>query len=220
MQNHKKKHIRRENTCDPALKLLNGDITPDIQKHKENLWKKHLDAHWEHRHNTHILWNTIHGISNRASPPTLNNNHTQTYCELFHQTIHKHCQTHNTQHTRETHKIQGYNSTPTTTQVQEAIKQSKNNNSQGTGKLNIRHLKHIDPLGLALLTSMLKTALNTNIIPHIWKLANIVPILSMIAKTLEKSHLPYITANTPTQVCAPQARRSDPTPTSKGHGNG
>ena len=26
------------------------------------------------------------------------------------------------------------------------------------------------------LTSMLKTALKTNIIPHIWKLANIVPI--------------------------------------------
>ena len=62
-----------------------------------------------------------------------------------------------------------------------------------------------------------ETALNTNILPHIWKLANIVPIpkpnkdidkgtsyrpislLSVIAKTLEKSLLPYITANTPTQ---------------------
>ena len=67
---------------------------------------------------------------------------------------------------------------------------------------------------------MLKTALNTNIIPHIWKLANIVPIpkpnkdidkgtlyrpiyiLLVIAKTLEKRLLPDITANipnTPTQ---------------------
>ena len=62
---------------------------------------------------------------------------------------------------------------------------------------------------------MLKTALNTNIIPHIWKLANIVPIpksnkdidngtsyrpislLSVIAKTLDKSLLPYITGNIP-----------------------
>ena len=62
---------------------------------------------------------------------------------------------------------------------------------------------------------MLNTALNTNIIPHIWKLANIVPIpkpnkdidkgasyrsisiLSVIAKTLEKSLLPYRTANIP-----------------------
>ena len=72
----------------------------------------------------------------------------------------------------------------------------------------------IGRLGLAFLTSMFKTALNKNIIPHTWKLANIVPItkpnkdtnkgtsympiylLSVIAKTPEKSLLPYITANT------------------------
>ena len=62
---------------------------------------------------------------------------------------------------------------------------------------------------------MFKTALNKNIVPHTWKLANIVPIpkpnkdtnkgtsyrpislLSVIAKTLEKSLLPYITATIP-----------------------
>ena len=62
---------------------------------------------------------------------------------------------------------------------------------------------------------MFKTALNKNIIPHTWRLANIVPIPkpnkdtdegtsyrpislhSVIAKTLEKSRLPYITANIP-----------------------
>ena len=62
---------------------------------------------------------------------------------------------------------------------------------------------------------MFKTALNKNIIPHTWKLANIVPsqnpnkdtdkgtsyrpisLLSVIAKILEKSLLPYITANIP-----------------------
>ena len=68
----------------------------------------------------------------------------------------------------------------------------------------------------------IKTALNKNIIiiiPHTWKLANIVPIqkkinkdtdkgisyrsislLSVIAKTLEKSVLPYITGNTGTKT--------------------
>ena len=101
----------------------------------------------------------------------------------------------------------------------QAIKQSKNYNSQGPDKLNIRHLKHIGPLGLAFRTSMFKTALNKNIIPHTWKMANIVPIpkpikdtdkgtsyrpisiLSVIAKTLEKSLLPYITANIPKRPC-------------------
>ena len=32
-------NIRRANTCDPALKLLNEEITSDIQKHKQNIWK-------------------------------------------------------------------------------------------------------------------------------------------------------------------------------------
>ena len=117
-------------------------------------------------------------------------------------------------HTLNNTVAKGFN---TTSHVQDAIKQSKNNNSQGPDKLNIRHLKHIGPLGFAFLTSMFKTALNKNIIPHTWKLANIVPIpkpnkdtdkgtsyrpislLSVIAKTLEKSLLPYITANTPMQ---------------------
>ena len=135
---------------------------------------------------------------------------------MFHQTIHKHA-THKTNRSidRAAQNIKGYNITLTTSQVQEAIKQTKNNNSQCPDKLNIRHLKHISPLGLAFLTSLFKTALNKNMIPHTWKLANIVPIpkpnkdtnkgtsyrsislLSVIAKTLEKSLLSYITANIP-----------------------
>ena len=122
---------------------------------------------------------------------------------------------------RDTQNIQGYNITLTTSQVQETIKQNKNNNSQGPDKLNIRHLKHIGPLGLAFLTCMFKTAHNNNILPHTWKLANIVPIpkpnkdtdkrtsyrpislLSVIARTLEKSLLPYITANIPNTPMQP-----------------
>ena len=61
-------NIRRANTCDAALKLLIGEITSDIQ----NIWKEHLYAHWDHMHNTHIFWKTIHGLSNRKPPPTLN----------------------------------------------------------------------------------------------------------------------------------------------------
>ena len=65
-------NIRRANTGDPALKLINEEITSEIQKHKQNLWKEHLNEHCDHRHNTYILWKTIHGLSNRAPPPTVN----------------------------------------------------------------------------------------------------------------------------------------------------
>ena len=37
--------IRRANTCDPALKLLNEEKISDIQKHNQNIWEEHLDAH-------------------------------------------------------------------------------------------------------------------------------------------------------------------------------
>ena len=129
------------------------------------------DHTWSIQQSTTTHTKHIHNIQQQ------NSNYTHTHCELFHQTIHKHA-THKTNRhiNRATHNIQGYNITLTTSQVQEAIKQSKNNNSQGPDKLNIRHLKHIGPLGLAFLTSMFKTALNKNIIPHTWKLANIVPI--------------------------------------------
>ena len=176
------------------------------QAHHTHSFEDHT---WSIQQSTTTHTKPIHNIQQQ------NNNYTQTHCELFHQTIHKYATHKTNKHiNRATHNIQGYNITLTTSQVQVAIKQSKNKNSQGPDKLNIRHLKHIlCPLGLAFLSSMFKTALNKNIIPHTWKLANIVPIpkpnkdtdtvtsyrllslLSVIAKTLEKSLHPYITAN-------------------------
>ena len=50
----------------------NEEITYGIQKHKQNIWKEHIDAHWDHMHNIHTLWKTIHGLSNRATLHTLN----------------------------------------------------------------------------------------------------------------------------------------------------
>ena len=70
-------------------------------------------------------------------------------------------------------------------------------------------------LGLTYLTNTFNVALNTNPIPHMWKLANIIPILkpdkdhntgtsfrpisllSVISKTLEKALLPHISNNIP-----------------------
>ena len=61
-------NIRRANTCDPALKLIN-EITSDIQ----NICKEHLDAHWT-TGTTHTFYGR-HGLSNSA-PPTTHKNST------------------------------------------------------------------------------------------------------------------------------------------------
>ena len=183
----------------------------------EGALRRSLESQAQH---THSLED--HGLSNRAPPNTLNTSverttvirriftnykkadwtqFTEIHSPLSFRPPYPPTYTLQTEFSH--YYIQGYNITLTTSQVQEIIKQSKNNNSQGFDKLNIRHLKHIGPLGLAFLASMFKTALNKNIIPHTWMLANIVPIpkpnkdtnkgtsyraisiLSVIAKTLE-----------------------------------
>ena len=175
----------------------------------EGALRRSLGSQAQHTLNTSITFNN----KIATTPKHIANCFTKQFTNTVKHATHKT----NRHINRATHNIQGYNITLTISQVQEAIKQSKNNNSQGADKLNIRHLKHIGRLGLAFLTSMFKTVFNKNIIPHSWKLANIVPIpklnkdtdkgtsyrpislLSVIAKTLEKSLFPYITANTPMQ---------------------
>ena len=132
-------NISRANTWDPALNLLNEEITSDIQKRKQNISNEHIYAHWDHRHNTHILWKTIHGVSNRAPPTTLNNSITfnnkitntlkhiaNGFTKQFTNTVKQATHKTNRSIDRTTQNIQGYNITLTTFQVQEAIKQSKN----------------------------------------------------------------------------------------------
>ena len=55
----------------------------------------------------------------------------------------------------------------TTTQVQLAISNSTNSNSTGPDGINIKHLKHLEPLAIRNLTYMYNTALNTNTISHL-----------------------------------------------------
>ena len=58
-------NIRRANTCDPALKFATF-------KNTNKLMEGTLRCNWDHRHNTPIMWKSIHSLSNRAPPPILN----------------------------------------------------------------------------------------------------------------------------------------------------
>ena len=99
-------YIRRANTCDPALKLLNEEITSDIQttstKPMEGTLKCTLGPQAQHAHSLEdhsrsIQQSTSTHTKHSHNIQQQNSNHTKTYCEWFHQTIHKHCRTRNTQ---------------------------------------------------------------------------------------------------------------------------
>ena len=87
----------------------------------------------------------------------------------------------------EQHKTYTYH-----TSCQRGNKRSKNDNSQGPDKLNIMPLEHICSLVLALFTSMLKTALNNNIIPRISKLSNMSPSQGHRQWHLIQAHIPHL----------------------------
>ena len=40
-------------------------INKEITAYKTNLWKEKLDKNWDHKQNTHILWNTISSLENK-----------------------------------------------------------------------------------------------------------------------------------------------------------
>ena len=103
------------------------------------------NAHWDHRNNTYLIWKTIQSTYTYTEPlhniQLQNNNHiynvANCFTKQFTNTV-RHA-THKTNRSinRTTQKIQGYNITLTTTEVQGEIKQSNNNKSHGPDKLKI-----------------------------------------------------------------------------------
>jgi hypothetical protein len=172
--------IRATNVHDIRLHRLNQEIDNSIQQHKTDIWKEHLDNNWDHRQNTHILWKTIAGLSNKRPPQLYNrtikfNNKTaitnkdiaESFTKQFvNSTIHK---THrrNRQTDKKIKRMTGDPITITNEHTVDAIRQTKNNNSTGPDKINIKHLKHLGPLAVSYLTTILNLALNNNTIPYI-----------------------------------------------------
>ena len=210
----------------PSIPELNKEISTLISTNKTDIWREHIEKPWDHRKNTSTYWNTIHGLAHKRPQQQDNNSITfkdNTYInpkdiasafnKQFINTIPHKTNTTNRKITRKVLSLQLTQINITTEQVLAAIKNSKNDNS--TGPDNINHLKNIGNNGLQYITNIYNAAINDNKIPHVWKLAKIIPIpkpnkdintgtsyrpislLSVIAKILEKVILPYITQNIP-----------------------
>ena len=220
--------LRKQNPKDPNIKTLNEEIAQLVCTHKSNIWKQKLEENWDHKQNTHVLWKTINNLANKKTVAQPNrtitfNNTTYTTPKQIAKAFNKQF-VNVTKHTtkpnnrmidKKTKSLKQDYIQITIEQVKEAIRTSKNNNSTGPDNINIKHLKHLGPVAIAYLTQLYNIALNSNNIPHTWKLAKIVPIpkphkdagmgtsfrpislLSPIAKTLEKVILPHITQNIP-----------------------
>ena len=219
---------RTTDRADPQVAELNRQIDKAIQDHKTALWREHLDDSWDHRQNSHKLWKTIAGLSNKkpADQPNQSinfNNKTainskdkaKNFNSQFINTTKHTTSRRNRKINRAIAKLRGTDFVINTEMITSAIKGSKNNNSTGPDNINIRHLKNLGPRALEYIKAMFNIAINRNIIPHMWKLAKIIPIpkpgkdpnqgtsyrpislLSPIAKLLEKILLTEIKHNLP-----------------------
>ena len=182
-------NVRHSNPKDPQLPELNKNIDKQIQEHKTQLWREHLEDDWDHRHNTHKLWKTISALSNKKPKDTpnisiefnskiaINNKQKATlFNKQFANTIKHKTHPSNRIIDRNTRKLPSEEIVITEQQTIRAIKKSKNNNSTGPDEINIRHLKHLGPRAISYLTKIYNIVLNSNDIPNIWKMAKIIPI--------------------------------------------
>src|SRR6188508_3686911 len=64
--------IRKTNPKDSSLTTLNNEINKLISDHKTNIWKEKLDKNWDHKNNSHMLWNTISALSNKKTKSSPN----------------------------------------------------------------------------------------------------------------------------------------------------
>ena len=208
---HKIEHrnnIRAQNASDPSISELNSEITSLIQTPKYDIWREHLDTHWDHKHNTHTLWKTIHGLVNKT--PTQPKNNTMTFKEKtltlppptqianafnkqFTNTV-KH-KTQKQTDTQNTLKLQTTNITLTTTQVQVAHRTTWTRIPHQHVQYITKQQYHPSYMETSKHHSNPKTKRRHErkhiIQTHLTSLSD--------SKTLEKTLLPYITDNISTQ---------------------
>ena len=226
---NERNNLRKTDSKHPNLQHLNNQINKLIQTHKTNYWKTKLSQQWDHKTNSKTLWNTINSLAGKRTQPQ--SNRTITFHNKIKTTATEIATSFNKQFTRAsphqtnsnnrktdrsiTQLPKGQHTPITNTQVITAIKNSKPSKSSGPDDINTLHLKHLGPNAINFLTTIYNLAIETNTIPHTWKLAKIVPIpkpnknlnegtsyrpislLSPIAKTLEKIILPQLTSQLP-----------------------
>src|SRR6267154_1662858 len=182
--------LRTNNHLDPHISSFNKEISKLIDIHRTDQWKVKLDQIGDHKKNSHTLWNTINYLSGKKPPShpntiiTFNDKPALTpkqkaiaFNKQFVNVVKHATKRSNRKIDKHTRALPSTPILITSTQVSEAISHSSNNNSTGPDNINIRHLKHLGPLAIKYLTDIFNLALNRNIIPQIWKLAKIIPIL-------------------------------------------
>ena len=198
------------------------------KKHKQ--WQKTLSKA-DHRTNLNKFWNLMKSLNGKknspppnqpisfsqkvhTSPADISNSFVKQFTSISpHQSNRESRKV--IRKLRKSHPIDRNFKPFTSALVKEAIKQSSNSSALGPDNLNMLHLKHIGPNGIAYLTSLYNLSISQSSTPSIWKNSKIIPLLkpgkdpslsksyrpiSLLcpaAKVLERLLLPYLKQSLP-----------------------
>ena len=179
--------IRKINPKDPMVKQLNRDINTKIIDHKREKWREHLDNITASK----SLWPTIKDLTSQQQKPTNNQgikfndqvtNDPVDIANNLNRQFTPGSETKPVQESRTTDRnLKKKTIDPeiiiTTDQVTKAIKKSKASKALGPDDLSPVMLKHLGNNGIKFLTDIFNKCINQSIIPDIWKIGRIIPLL-------------------------------------------
>ncbi|GAB0099134.1 hypothetical protein DMENIID0001_149740 [Sergentomyia squamirostris] len=183
--------IRRTNPDDDRLSGMNKRISYLVDEHKRAKWRETLSKADLHGGN-HDLWKVIKGMT-RPKPPDNNcmiefdsaTCDSPVKCaEFFNAQFFEKPRGKSKLGRAVRRSLRGLGNTTTedvptitTENVVNSIKRMKPSKALGPDELSPIMLKHLGPLGINYLTSILNTSLSTLTVPDAWKRARVIPIL-------------------------------------------
>ena len=217
--------LRTNDPSNPSINNLNHEINDAINTHRRDKWLSHLEQ-CEPKNNR--LWKTIKSLS--SGPPTpinqgisFNNatpiDNPRSIANKFNQQYTPKATTKATKSIRHTLRTIRKKATLSSsnspfiispTQTLNAIKKSKNSKALGPDNISPIMIKHLGPTAITYITSIFNKVINQSIIPPLWKVGRIIPLLkpgkpsdqgtsyrpisllSPLAKILESIILPHL----------------------------
>ena len=179
--------LRKAQPADPRISEINTRINNTIKQHRQDKW---LDTLKECDPGSKKLWDTIKSLNNPGkTPPNLsvkfNNTHYSKPSKIANMLNSQYTPPSSTKPTKAFRKLMRdikKKSTDseviiTIEQTKRAIKKAKCSKAVGPDGLSPIMLKYLGPAGLAYLTRLYNNVLNQSIIPPLWKVGRIIPLL-------------------------------------------
>lgn len=190
--------IRTSNPSDPRIQELNNQISKLVNEHRAKRWHEHLENASFRNEGHNNLWKTIKNVVN----PKKNQNNTvisfnntpiedpKKCAYYFNRQFTEHPEKKDKLSRKIKRSFQNYSSQNKTfksqdnedlqipfSEVEKAIKNTKASKAIGPDGISAVMIKHLGTKGIEYMTKIFNLSLKKLMIPNIWKIARVIPLL-------------------------------------------